>query len=87
MTKVPEQALTVLEGQSLLSLYQWNTSRARHYFCSRCGIYVFHRKRAEPDHFGINVFCLDNFDVKAYPIRGTDGISMSLEKNRGAELR
>jgi len=35
MTKVPENALTVLEGESLLTLYQWNTRRAKHYFCSR----------------------------------------------------
>jgi hypothetical protein len=34
MTKVPESALTVLEGESLLTLYQWNTRRAKHYFCS-----------------------------------------------------
>lgn len=49
MAKVPENALTVVAGEELLTLYQWNTHRAKHYFCSRCGIYVFHRKRAAPD--------------------------------------
>jgi hypothetical protein len=79
MAKVPEKALTVLEGKSLLTLYQWNTRRAKHYFCSKCGIYVFHRKRAAPDHFGINVFCLENFDRASVPVRATEGLDMTVE--------
>jgi len=79
MTKVPENALTVLEGESLLTLYQWNTRRAKHYFCSRCGIYVFHRKRSMPDHFGINVFCLEGFDPASVPVRATQGLNMTVE--------
>lgn len=49
MTKVHESTLTVLSGEDLLSAYEWNTQRAKHFFCSRCGIYTFHRKRAVPD--------------------------------------
>lgn len=79
MVKVPETALVVDAGEDLLALYEWNTKRAKHHFCRRCGIYVFHRKRAAPDHFGVNVFCLDGFDVKSLPVRATDGISMTLE--------
>jgi hypothetical protein len=79
MAKVPEKALTVVEGESLLTLYQWNTRRAKHYFCSRCGIYVFHRKRSLPDHFGINVFCLENFDRSSVPVRATEGLNMTVE--------
>jgi hypothetical protein len=79
MAKVPEQALTVLEGTAMLTLYEWNTRRAKHYFCRRCGIYVFHRKRAAPDHFGINVFCLEGFDVASVPIRATEGANMTIE--------
>jgi len=79
MAKVPERALTVTEGESMLTLYEWNTRRAKHYFCQRCGIYVFHRKRAAPDHFGVNVFCLQNFDRASVPIRATDGANMTLD--------
>ncbi|MEP9357509.1 GFA family protein [Sphingomonas sp. KR3-1] len=78
MVKVPEAALTVLDGEALLTEYQWNTGRARHYFCSRCGIYVFHRKRAAPDHFGVNIFCLDGFDPSAVPVRATEGANMTV---------
>jgi hypothetical protein len=78
MAKVHESALTVLSGQDLLSVYEWNTHRAKHFFCSRCGIYTFHRKRAAPDHFGVNVFCLEDFDPASVPVRATEGIGMSV---------
>lgn len=79
MAKVHESTLTITAGEELLSLYRWNTGRARHYFCSRCGVYTFHRKRAAPDHFGINVFCLDGFDPGAIPVRAAEGAGMTLE--------
>lgn len=78
MAKVHEDALTITAGGDVLSLYEWNTRLAKHYFCSRCGIYTFHRKRAAPDHYGINVFCLDGFDASSIPVRATEGIGMSL---------
>jgi hypothetical protein len=78
MAKVPETAL-VVAGDELLTLYQWNTQRARHYFCSRCGIYVFHRKRAAPDHFGVNARCLHDFDLASVPVRATEGANMTVE--------
>ncbi|MEO8374331.1 MAG: GFA family protein [Sphingomonas bacterium] len=78
MTKVPEDALTVIAGEEALTLYEWNTRRAKHYFCGRCGIYVFHRKRAAPDHFGVNIFCLEGFDVASVPVRATEGANMTL---------
>ena len=78
MTKVPEAALSVQTGQDLLATYEWNTRRAKHHFCRRCGIYVFHRKRAAPDYFGVNVFCLDGFDMASLPVRATDGRGMTV---------
>ena len=80
MIKVPQDALRLLAGDDLLATYVWNTGVARHHFCSRCGIYVFHRKRAAPDSFGVNVFCLDGFDPTALPVRATDGAGMSLQE-------
>lgn len=79
MAKVPETALTVDSGHEALTLYEWNTRRAKHYFCKHCGIYVFHRKRAQPDHFGINVFCLDGIDPRSLPVRATQGAAMTIE--------
>jgi hypothetical protein len=77
MVKVHEDDFSLLEGEELLALYQFNTNTAKHYFCRNCGIYPFHRKRSAPDSFGINVFCLDNVDLEGIPVRATDGIGMS----------
>ena len=79
MFKVHERALTVVAGEEMLTLYQWNTRRASHYFCRRCGIYVFHRKRAAPDHFGVNVHCVEGLETASLPVRATEGASMSIE--------
>jgi hypothetical protein len=79
MTMVPERALTVIDGEAMLSLYQWNTRVAKHYFCRQCGIYVFHRKRSAPDHFGVNVFCLENFDPDSIPVQARSGANMTVE--------
>ena len=79
MAKVPESSLIILKGKEALTLYQWNTRRAMHYFCKHCGIYVFHRKRSQPDHFGINVFCIDGLDASKIPVRATEGKGMSIE--------
>lgn len=78
MTNLHESALKVLAGEDELTLYQWNTKIARHYFCSVCGIYPFHRKRSMPDHYGVNVRCLEGLDVTAIPVRAAEGKGMSL---------
>lgn len=77
MVKVHEDDFSLLEGEELLTLYQFNTNTAKHYFCGNCGIYPFHRKRSAPDSYGVNVFCLENVDLEGIPVRETHGISMS----------
>jgi len=76
MVKVPESSMHLLQGEESLSEYQFHTHTARHYFCRHCGIYPFHRKRVTPDFFGVNVFCLEDFDPVGIPVRHTDGIGM-----------
>ena len=87
MVKVPESALSIQEGHELLATYEWNSRRAKHHFCRQCGIYVFHRKRAAPDHFGVNVFCLDGFDVASLPVRATEGKGMSVVSDASRDQR
>jgi hypothetical protein len=76
MVKVHESRFTLLQGEASLTEYRFHTGTARHYFCSRCGIYPFHRKRVTPDHYGINVFCLEGFDPAGIPVRATVGAGM-----------
>jgi hypothetical protein len=78
MTSVHESRFKLIAGEEKLSLYQWNARIARHYFCSVCGIYPFHRKRAMPDHYAVNVVTLDNFDAAGRPIRQAEGRGMTL---------
>ncbi|WP_421930765.1 GFA family protein [Phenylobacterium sp.] len=78
MVRVAAQALTILSGEDQLGAYEWNTHRARHHFCRVCGIYVFHRKRASPDLYEVNVFCLDGFDSSGLPVRASEGVGMSV---------
>ena len=76
MVKVHETSFELLQGADLLSEYQFHTRTARHYFCKVCGIYPFHRKRMAPDHYGINVFCLNGFDPAGIPVCATVGAGM-----------
>lgn len=81
MAKVHEDRFQLLSDKSNLAEYNWNTKVARHFFCKTCGIYTFHKKRSQPDHYGINVFCLDDFDPSTIPIKTTEGLSMSVKEN------
>jgi hypothetical protein len=63
-------------GEDALTLYQFNTRVAQHYFCSKCGIYTHHRRRSNPNQLSINVACLEGvspFDFDDIPV--IDGIN------------
>lgn len=76
MVKVHEDEFELLAGQDALSEYRFHTMTARHFFCSTCGIYPFHRKRVTPDYVGVNVYCLEGFDPTGIPVRATIGKEM-----------
>ncbi|MBT3438044.1 MAG: GFA family protein [Oceanospirillaceae bacterium] len=59
---VPLDDLRVTKGADKLSLYQFNTKVAKHYFCSICGIYTHHQRRSNPHQFGVNLACLEGVD-------------------------
>ena len=65
-----------ITGEQSLTEYQFHTHTAKHYFCKSCGIYPFHRKRVTPDYYGVNVFCLEDFDPAGIPVRATIGKGM-----------
>jgi len=63
--------IKVLQGEDVLTLYQFNTNQAKHFFCSRCGIYTFHQRRSAPDEYGVNVACIEGmspFDFDEIPV-------------------
>ena len=54
-----KDGVEVLQGAESLRLYQFNTRVAEHWFCGTCGIYTHHRRRSNPDEFGVNAALFD----------------------------
>ncbi|WP_426114957.1 GFA family protein [Massilia sp. PWRC2] len=59
--------LTVTAGMDALTLYQFNTMQAKHWFCSTCGIYTHHQRRSNPHEYGVNVACLAGVSPSILP--------------------
>jgi len=82
VTSVPLSGLRVVKGENVLNLYQFDTKEAAHYFCSRCGIYTHHKRRSNPDQYGINVGCLEGvnpFLIENIPTY--DGVNHPSDRN------
>lgn len=51
--------ITFVHGEETLTRYTFNTHTAQHFFCATCGIYTHHRRRSNPQEYGINLACLE----------------------------
>jgi hypothetical protein len=79
MAGVPLERLRVTLGAKKLSLYQWNTKTAKHYFCGVCGIYTHHQRRSVPTEYGFNLACIEGIDLAAIgPIGASNGAAQTL---------
>lgn len=63
----------ILSGEEELTLYQFNTLTAKHYFCRRCGIHPLTRPRLDPRMWVVNLRCIDGIDLSALPVQRFDG--------------
>ncbi|MBE0454053.1 GFA family protein [Roseovarius autotrophicus] len=57
----PLGGLEVVRGAENLTRYTWGTQTAQHYFCKTCGIYTHHRRRSNPNEYGVNLACLEGY--------------------------
>jgi hypothetical protein len=74
----PAADLTIVSGKDALTLYQFNTNVAKHYFCKHCGIYPFHQTRKDPLLWRANIGCLEGVDPYALDAGLNDGASLSV---------
>ncbi len=58
--------IEVIKGAEMLTLYQFNTKKAEHFFCRHCGIYTHHRRRSDTSEFGVNITCFDHINMQDY---------------------
>jgi hypothetical protein len=66
-------ALRIVRGREHLTMYQFNTRVALHYFCNVCGIYPFHQTRKDPNAWRVNLGCLDGVDPYVMQCSVNDG--------------
>ena len=62
MNILPKENIKSIVGEENLSLYQFDTNIAKHYFCKICGIYTHHFRKSDPDGVGINIGCIDEIN-------------------------
>jgi hypothetical protein len=76
---VKADAFRLLQGEDVLSDYQFGSKTIHHFFCSRCGVKPFGRGHLDVlggDFYAVNVACLDNAttgELVEAPVRYEDG--------------
>lgn len=67
----PLDGVEIVAGAEHLTLYQFGTGAAEHWFCARCGIYTHHKRRSNPNELGVNLAILEGhspFDLPEVPV-------------------
>ena len=82
MAVVGPNDLKIIRGKELLKLYQFHTKTAKHYFCSKCGIYTHTNPRSNHDKvYMINVGCVEGINpLELNNIIVSDGENHPLDK-------
>ena len=62
MNILPKNSIISIKGEKNLSVYQFGTNIAKHYFCMICGIYTHHQRKSDPNGIGVNIGCIDDID-------------------------
>lgn len=85
VVSVPLDGLRIVRGADRLSLYQWGTGTAMHYFCSVCGIYTHHQRRSNPNEYAVNVACIAGINPRDLgPVPWADGVNHPSDRPDGA---
>jgi hypothetical protein len=83
VASVPLSGITVIQGADSLKMYEFNTKTAKHYFCSRCGIYTHHQRRSNPSQYGYNVGCLEGVNpLELGAVPTNDGVNHPADRRQ-----
>ena len=74
MHRVATVSFRVTQGKDAITLYQFHTRVAKHYFCEHCGIFVYSRLRTSATEYAINLHAIE-VDYSKFPIQQLDGKS------------
>jgi hypothetical protein len=64
VVSAPLSGVSIVRGAENLSLYQWGSRTAKHWFCKTCGIYTHHQRRSNPNEYGVNVAILEGINPR-----------------------
>lgn len=78
----PLDGIEVVRGADKLTLYSFGTHTAQHHFCSICGIYMYHRRRSDPDQYGVNLYAIEGVEPTAVePVSWFDGVNHPADRS------
>ncbi len=81
MSVVKNEDFKLIKGKENLSLYQFHSKVAKHFFCSTCGIYTHHHPRINPSLTAFNVGCVEDLNIfELENINIADGRNHPLDK-------
>ena len=79
---VPETKFRLTDGMRETSTYRFGSGKARHIFCTQCGIKSFYRPRSHPDGVSINWRCVDERAGLEPDVRPFDGRNWDAARER-----
>ena len=57
---VPHTKFKLIKGKKYLKEYVFETKKAKHLFCTNCGIKSYYQPRSHKDSYSININCVNN---------------------------
>ncbi len=72
----PDELQFQLKEPYSLGLYEFDNKVAHHYFCKVCGIFPFLQTFRMPEHYRVNLGCVDNIDPETLEVSLFDGKSL-----------
>lgn len=75
--------VSILQGADHLTLYQWGTRTAKHWFCKTCSVDTHHQRRSNPNEYGVDIAILDGFNPSDLgEVPWVDGVNQPSDPRR-----